>query len=162
LETDTLTTSEINLWYLTASMTSTKTYTTSTWNTMPSKVILGGPNILGNSGSSAANQYFYRTYSGINYHKYVAFTLVMWYFDDWSTRNNLPSLKFQMDSQTVPGPSLKYTNDFTSSEGGNSAENDLGFDHIMGGTSHTGSTMTFNLYIGGYSDWDFLQNFHLN
>jgi len=151
LETDTLTTSEINLWYLSAAMTSTKTYTTSSWNSMPSRTILGGPNILGVSGVSAANQYFYRTYSGISYHKYVSFTLVMWYFDDWSTRNYLPSLKFFLDSYTVTGPSLIYSNDFTSSEGGNNVEKDLGFDHIMGGTPHTGSTMLFKI-IGLLTD----------
>ena len=112
---------------------------------MPSRTILGGPNILGVSGTSAANRYFYRTYSGISYHKYVSFTLVMWYFDDWSTRNYLPSLKFLLDSYTVTGPSLLYSNDFTGSEGGNSAEKDLGFDHIMGGTPHSGSSMYFRI-----------------
>jgi len=118
---------------------------------MPSRALLGGPNILGTSGVSAANQFFLRSYSGISPHTYVSFTLVLWYFDDWSSRNYLPGVKFILDSKTVTGPSLLYSNDFTSSEGGNSAEKDSGFDHIMAGTFHTGATMVFEI-IGLLTD----------
>jgi len=126
-----------------------KTYTTTAYQDVPSAVILGGPNKLA-PGGSAAGAYIQRTYSNIvTPHSYVAITFVLWYFDDWSPQDGLSAVRWEIDGNVMDGPKIDYTNDFLSQEGGNTTgpnSKDCGWVHIKTGRAHSTDTLTFKIY----------------
>jgi len=81
---------DVSHWKLSSSVSDNRTEVTLAYNQTskgmfqaPSRIILGGYNILGPSGQSTMNQYFEREYSGLRPHSFLTFQVIMFFIDNY-------------------------------------------------------------------------------
>ena len=110
----------------------------------PSRIILGGYNILGPASQPTLNQYFQRQYSGLGPHTFLTFQVIMFFIDQyWQGQSQV--MEFKIDNTIVPGTSIYWIYDSWSFEAGQTSKYDVGFVHIRGRVPHTGSSLKFQV-----------------
>lgn len=146
---------EATYWTLSTPWSGISVYTTKVDGAFPARIVLGGSQALGPPNAAAQDQYFERQYSGLPPHSYIHFTAVFWFFDYfWGTSR---PVNFYFDGTLVASPTIEPVYDSFKIFGGDidyvSAGQDLGFDHIMLGASHTEGTLTFRVVNRGLSSF---------
>jgi hypothetical protein len=125
-----------------SSWTASKKQTTNLYYQCGSKYLVGGQGILRTLVTSQG-EYFSRTYSGLQPHSNIRFSLTVFAIDGWGTTSHADSFKIGIDTLIINGWSLKYT-DFPTPLCGGTAF-DLPDIRVFGHYAHSANTLTFKV-----------------
>jgi len=101
-----------------------------------SEYLLGGYDIL-----KAANDYFYKTYTGLPTHSMIYFTMTVYAIDSWDAGDKFT---IDFDGHTLAGPVMN-SGVFVGKLCGNYNWNDAGSLRVFGKVVHSGTTLTLKM-----------------
>jgi len=99
--------------------------------------ILGGPDVPG------INIYFEKTFNNIAPHNFIRYRFRIWLIDDWASSD---TFLIQLDNIDITKPNVGTEKPrWAANTCGNSASTDTGAYSIVGGTTHSSSSLTIRL-----------------